>query len=65
MAYKLKARRVEKGIKQSTFAKEMGITPQYLCKIEKGEADPRRDLMMRISKALEASPQELFFNEEN
>lgn len=61
MLYKLKAKRVEKGIKQKEFAKELGITPQYLQLIETNKVDPRRDLMIKISDALDVSPQELFF----
>lgn len=61
MEYKLKAKRVEKGIKQGDLAKDLGITPQYLCKIENGETSPRLDLMKKISKILDISPQDLFF----
>lgn len=61
MEYKLKAKRVEKGIKQGDMAKWLGVTPQYLCKIEKGEAEPKRDLMKRASEILETPVQELFF----
>ena len=34
--FNLKAERVRKGIKQGEFADKVGITPQYLCLIEKG-----------------------------
>lgn len=61
--YKLKAKRVEKGIKQGDMAKQLGITPQYLCNIEKGKASPRLDLMKKISELLETPATELFFNE--
>ncbi|MGH4140744.1 helix-turn-helix transcriptional regulator [Clostridium sp.] len=61
MSYKLKAKRVEMGIKQGDLAKQLQITPQYLCKIEKGEISPRLDLMKKISEILETSVQELFF----
>lgn len=63
--YKLKSIRVLKGIKQGEFAKELGITPQHLCKIEKGEVEPRRDLMKKISTILGLTIQEIFFSEEN
>lgn len=63
MIYKLKAKRVEKGIKQHDLAEQLGISPQYLCKIEKGQADPKRDLMIRIATALGEDVQQLFFIE--
>lgn len=62
--YKLKAERVNKGIKQKDLAKQLGVTPQYLNSIENGRTEPRRDLMQKISNLLEISIQELFFNDE-
>lgn len=64
MPFKLKSIRVGMGIKQNEFAKQLGITPQYLNRVEKGLVDPRRNLMIKISKALNTPVQELFFNEE-
>lgn len=63
MLYKLKGKRAEKGIKQSDLAEQLGITPQYLCRIEKGEVEPRRDLMIKISEVLGTDVKDLFFNE--
>lgn len=62
--YKLKAERVSKGIKQKDFAKELGVTPQYLNSLENGRTEPRRDLMIKISDLLGCSIQELFFSDE-
>ena len=62
MPYKLKGIRVNMGIQQQELAKKLGITPQYLNRIEKGLVDPRRSLMIEISKALDTSVVELFFN---
>jgi Predicted transcriptional regulator with C-terminal CBS domains len=59
--YKLRGKRVEKGIKQGFLAKQLGITPQYLCQIEKGKVEPRRDLMIKIANALEEDVKNLFF----
>ena len=64
MIYKLKALRVGQGIKQKDFAAELGITAQYLNNIEKGKAEPRRDLMIKIAKALDTTVAELFFSED-
>ena len=62
MPYKLKGIRVNMGIQQQELAKKLGITPQYLNRIEKGLVDPRRSLMIDISKALDTPIQELFFD---
>ena len=61
---KLKLKTIQKGIKQQDFAKMLGITPQYLRKIEKGEVDIKRSFMLKASNILETSVEELFFNEE-
>lgn len=55
--------RLKKGIKQQELAKNLGITPQYLRLIEKGDIDPRASLMKKCSEVLEISVEELFFNE--
>ena len=56
--------RLKKGIKQQELAKKLGITPQYLRLIEKGDIDPRASLMKKCSEVLEISVEELFFNED-
>lgn len=61
MLYKLKAKRVEKGIKQASLSKQLGITPQYLSRIEKGEVEPRRDLMIKMADLLNEDVKKLFF----
>lgn len=63
MLYRLKAKRVEKGIRQAEMAKRLKITPQYLCKIEKGEVDPRLNLMKQISELLETPLSDLFLED--
>lgn len=62
--FNLKAERVRKGIKQGEFADKVGITPQYLCLIEKGKVEPRRDLMIKMAKVLNSDVKTLFFSEE-
>lgn len=62
--YNLKAERIRQGMKQGECAKKLGITPQHLCRIEKGTSFPRKDLMKRISKLLGSTPQKLFFSDE-
>lgn len=61
---KIKVKRIEMGIKQKDLAKRIGITAQYLMKIEHGEAkNPSIDIMKRISEELGESVEELFFSE--
>ena len=60
MSYKLRAKRVEVGIKQGEMAKYLGVSPQYLCKVEKGQTSPRLDLMKKISAVLNIPISELF-----
>ena len=64
LKFDVKSKRVKKDIKQGEFAKRIGITPQYLRLIEKGEIDPRRSLMVKIAKELDTTVQELFFSED-
>ena len=63
--YTLKFKRIRKGYKQYEFAEKVGITPQYLRMLEKGEANPSKALMMVISRELETSVDELFFQDES
>ncbi len=62
MIYKLKAKRVEKGIKQGEFAKHLGISRQSLNAIENGKTEPKRDLMLKIADALNEDVTVLFFS---
>lgn len=64
LKFNVKSERVKQDIQQKKFAKELGITPQYLCLIEKGKIEPRRDLMIKIAKALKTDVITLFFSEE-
>lgn len=65
MKYKIKSLRVGQGIKAGDFAKELGISREYLRLIENGKAkNSNRNLMIKIAKALNSTVQELFFSEE-
>ena len=47
------------------FARELGISRQYLAMLETGKANnPSRELMIKMSKSLNTSIQELFFSDE-
>ncbi|KEH96119.1 helix-turn-helix transcriptional regulator [Clostridium massiliodielmoense] len=60
----VKLRRIELGIKQQDFAKQLGIGRSTLLKIEKGNYDNVKiGLAKKISEILEVPVQELFFNE--
>ena len=59
----LKIERIKKGFKQGEFAKQLGITPQYLRLIEKGGVEPRRDLMIKIAKELNSDVAAIFFSD--
>lgn len=59
----IKLERIKKGIKQQDFAQELGISRTTLVRIEKGDVEPRRDLIIKIAKALDSTVQELFFND--
>ena len=66
MGLKIKLRRIELGIKQKDLANIVGVSQQYLGKLENGKViNPGKDLMIKISKALDAGVLELFFSEEN
>lgn len=63
--YKIKALRVGQGIKAGDFAKELGISREYLRLIENGQAkNPNKDLMIKIAKALNSDVVTLFFSDE-
>ena len=63
--YKIKALRVGMGFKAGEFAKELGISREYLRLIENGTAkNPNRDLMKKIAKLLNSDVVTLFFSED-
>lgn len=65
MKYKIKALRVGQGIKAGEFAKELGISREYLRLIENGKAkNPNLKLMKKISILLNSTVEELFFSDE-
>lgn len=66
MKYKIKALRVGMGYKAGDFAKELGISREYLRLIENGIAkNPNRILMLKIAKLLNSDVVTLFFSEED
>ncbi|MBU3208035.1 helix-turn-helix domain-containing protein [Clostridium algidicarnis] len=60
----VKLRRIELGIQQQEFAKQLGIGRSTLLKIEKGSYDNVKiGLAKKIAEALDSTVQELFFND--
>ncbi len=60
--------RKEKGLTLKELSKKLGITPGYLCHLEKGTREnPSVKLIKKISEELEKSVDEIFFidDEEN
>ena len=63
MNTKLKLRRIEINKKQKDIAKDVGISQQYLSNLENGVTNnPSLEIMKKLSKALNTTVQELFFN---
>lgn len=52
--------RRERGIKQNDMAKALGVTPSYLCKVERGVMDPSAEFVESCSKYLKTSSDILF-----
>lgn len=64
LKYKIRALRVGQGIKATQFAEDLGISREYLRQIENGMAkNPNLELIKKMSKLLNSTPQELFFGE--
>lgn len=56
--------RKEKGLKLEEMSKRIGISTGYLCHLERGtRKNPSTELMEKISKVLEKSIAEVFFEE--
>lgn len=58
----LKIRRIQKGLSQKELAKRVGLTNQSISDFETGKLNPSFEVMKRISKELDSSVDELFFN---
>ena len=60
---KLKAARAEKDMTQAALAEAVGVSPQTINAIEKGEYNPTINLCRAICKALGKTLDELFWEE--
>lgn len=61
MSVNIKIARIRKGMNQEDLCEMISISRSTLSKLENGEMDPKRSLMLEISKVLETPVQELFF----
>lgn len=52
---KLKSVRVLKGIKQKDMAVKLGVSPQYLSRLESGRIDLKLSTLKQIAEILEVS----------
>lgn len=58
----LKIRRIQKDLSQKELAKKVGLTNQSISDFETGKSNPSYEVMKRISKELDSSVDNLFFN---
>ncbi len=56
MGKRISERRKNLGVKQNTFAKEIGISPNYLSGIERGKETPSLEVFVAICNALKVTP---------
>lgn len=65
MGLNLKIARIKKGMKQGELCKIVGISRSTLSLLENDKiANPSKDLMIKLSKALDVPVMELFFSDE-
>ena len=64
MNMNLKLARIKKGLTQRQLGKMVGLSNVTISHIEKGYCDVTKSIMLKIAKALDATVQELFFDEE-
>lgn len=66
MGTKLKIARYTLGLKAKDVAKECGISNTYYSRLENDKAqNPSKELMIKVSKVLKKSVEELFLSNEN
>lgn len=64
MGLAVKLKRIEKGYKQIQLAEKIGVSRFYLSGLENGKVkNPSIEVMKKISKVLNASVEELFFQD--
>lgn len=63
MILNLKLARIKKGLTQEALAAKVGITRTIYSNIERGKTEPTRDIMKKLSEALDTPIMDLFFSE--
>ena len=62
MGTNIKIARIRKGLNQDELSALANISRCTLSKLEKGKADPKRSVMLKLSNILDTPVYELFFN---
>ena len=57
---KIKEIRKEKGYTQKKLALAIGVTPRYICDIETNRTQASYDILIKICKVFQITPNELF-----
>ena len=60
MGKRIKIVRQRSGLTQDQLAELVGLSPKYISGIERGVENPTMDILLRIAKALEVEPYDLF-----
>lgn len=64
MGLNLKIARIKKGLSQKQLADKVGISPATVSKAETGKFDLRLSTLIKLSKVLDVSVEELIKHEE-
>lgn len=63
MRLNLKIARIKKGLSQEELSKMIDISRTTYRNIESGKTEPKRNIMEKLSEALDTPIMDLFFNE--
>ncbi|MFR1851596.1 helix-turn-helix transcriptional regulator [Clostridium sp. 1001270J_160509_D11] len=63
MRLNLKIARIKKGLSQEELSKMIDISRTTYRNIESGKTEPKRNVMEKLSEALDTPIMDLFFNE--
>ena len=63
MRFNLKIARIKKGLSQEELSKMIDISRTTYRNIESGKTEPKRNVMEKLSEALDTPIMDLFFNE--
>ena len=57
---RIKTVRQRRGLTQDQLAEQVGLSPKYISGIERGVENPTMEILLRVAKALEVEPYDLF-----